>query len=205
MASSLSRIVPYIDQLALASSTPNALLLRNPDALNNSRDLRDDPRVRATLERLGLLHGGLSVELRAARIAAKDSSGCVVEARITLRNQDSDSLYVLDPQTMGDAATYYMRGLELRHGSSCPTAIRDAKSGRVPECRTEWLTLLAPGQVIERAVTRRFADLQQGDCNCRYAYSVSGLGCLSTLASPSGAPIWLGEIWSDWLALPRWP
>ena len=76
-----------------------------------SQDPRSDPLVRDALVQAGLFHRGLTLELTSVTVI-RNADTSTVQYRFTLRNDDRDPLYTIDPdRSGGDLFHYYTNGV----------------------------------------------------------------------------------------------
>jgi hypothetical protein len=176
-------------------------------ASGQENDERNDPRIRDALIRTGIFHAGLSVTLHTA-VLVRNGDPSLVEYEYTVRNNDRDALYVLDPDSeepevfshyvsgpffIGQSGTY----IWPEHGASALP-----EPGVLP--RTEAFTRIESGGSIRRSVRLSTYPRFPRD---RYR-------CCFTFSGPVWIPrdrrnladgrIWLGQIETDELVLDLW-
>ncbi len=80
----------------------------------DSKDLRNDPRIINALKNSNLLHNGLSCQIDNIIVNAFENYS-EVTCTITIKNNDNINYYILDPKRMGEENfSYFTGGLYLR-------------------------------------------------------------------------------------------
>ncbi|MBN1359079.1 MAG: carboxypeptidase regulatory-like domain-containing protein [Sedimentisphaerales bacterium] len=196
------RTTPLIYRPAIVVP-PDVLCIERRALLSDSGesyvDVREDPRVLHALTASGKLHAGLNMTLdRVEALAREDGSS--VRYTYTLRNRDTDNLYIFDPDKMG---------VELFHYYNPPLSLYPAAGGDLVRANTDLikppgtpegfdmtgLTLLRSGQSMTRTVTvPAYPSIPNGVYVCSFYLSSPGrLATRDKRVQPDGR-IWVGEI-----------
>jgi hypothetical protein len=156
-------------------------------------DERNDPRVRAVLEKLGLLREGIQVELRSVRLLENGSRGAKVEYTLEIINYDIEDLAVPDAEEMGASYFYYDHGLallpsdRLGEGPSGPEVKKPGAGFCVDGC----YVILKSGESIEQTIVKPTEPIPPGRYSCRA--TVRGGLTGRTKGEWHGARIWIGD------------
>jgi len=158
-------VVPYIDEFCLSNYPDDVIQLSQARIEDDDARFNDD--VREALIDLGLYHGGLEIELDTVEII-DNTDTATVEYTYTFTNEDSDDLWVIDPDRMGTALFHYFtNGVNFRsmdnnihYWSSQKTVITPEPYDR---WETDWFTKIPSGQSMTRTVRLRgYPRIQPG-------------------------------------------
>jgi hypothetical protein len=165
-------------------------------------DPRADTRVKKALQQHGRFHAGLECSLDDVRVERKNGS-CSVVYTFTVRNNDEDDLYVLDPKRI-DPTFFH----DFQNGVSGRNAATDT-SFRWPNPRngdpqpTPWGKLdaerfsrLKKGEQMTRSVSMDgMPRIRPGKYECLFAFGSGGYSDAKKeqLQLPGGR-LWLGRI-----------
>lgn len=198
LVSSLAPIGPHIDEYAFTAYPSDILpILRGWSVGEDTQDGRDDPRIEASLKRLGIFHGGLSIELESVEVLERGREGTTLAYSISLTNGDTDALYAMDPAKMGDAFYHHSYGIELRSVDD-PSRyyFKPSVESRKIQWSPDWLTRVAPGESIEHELTKRTAEpVAPGRYRCYMRFSGHQMS-RNERFRPDGR-IWIGVIRSN--------
>ncbi len=162
---------------------------------------QDDPRnsdtIRQALEKAGIYHGGLGIDLLSV---VNTSEGLAYTFSIT--NLDSDDLYVLDPDKTGpDLFHYFTNGVYLEQDKKYYYPVRDAShySFESGHYEMSWFTLIPSGRkIIRTTYIEKFPQLTAGTYRAVFTFpSVYNLDKSDWLVKQSRnhlTRIWLGSI-----------
>ncbi len=161
----------------------------SPDSEN---DIRNDIRVKNALIETGKYHGGLKCELQNIII-----SGDKVKYTYELKNEDSDNLYVLDPDKMGDGLFhYYTNGVYFKNDENIIYPGNDdvIHPDSYDSWEKEWFTLIEAGKTITRTVEKgNYENIPNGKYNCTFRFpAVNNINRDERYLADGR--IWLGEI-----------
>ncbi len=136
----------------------------------------------------GLLHNGIKVELR--KVQKKNSTTIAYTYEVT--NLDTETLYLLDPDKMGDSRFHYVTiGANFVQNNTCyfPQNIEHTSFETVHD---RWYFKLKPGQKMMRTVELSdFSTLPSGTVKCWFSFPGSVIK--SGEWKKPGGRIWLGD------------
>lgn len=141
----------------------------------SSEDVRSDPQVRAALIRANLFHGGLGLELNSVTVV-QIADISTVQYGLTLRNNDRDALYAIDPDRMGsELFHYYTNGVVFARENQ-PPIWAEHKTVTPPSphdsWQPSWFSRIKSGQSLERTVTLRgYPSIPRGQYSCYLTFS----------------------------------
>lgn len=172
LASSLMPCTPFIDPSSLNYFPDDIIHIAKswPDDV----DVRYQTEIEQSLKMLNKLHYGLAVSLSDIQIV-NNTDTAAVQYSFTLKNNDSDALYVLDPDKMGsDLFHYFTNGIDFQ-GDDC-YYYSEFKQIERPEpydsWQADWFTLLAPGQAMERTLLLKgYPHIPAGVYSCNFRFS----------------------------------
>jgi hypothetical protein len=189
---------PYMSELDVWYYPQDILHIARDRTL--SQDMRLDPRVRESLIRAGLFHGGLTLELNSVTVL-RNADTSTVEYRFTLRNDDRDPLYAFDPDRTGiDLFHYYTNGVVFSSEYQ-PPIWSEYKTVATPNPCDSWqpscFTRIQAEQSIQRTVTLRgYPRIPKGQYTCRLTYLGPKMIERSQRSLADGR-YWIGEIESN--------
>lgn len=149
--SSLHVISPYIDDISLQLFPTDILAIQ---CGNPTHDQRNDENVIIELSAQNKLHQGLSLVLKDVTILT-NSDSAVVQYTYSIKNIDTDHLYVLDPDKMGsNLFHYYCIGPSFQNSqASVASNYRKVEKPKLNNLwKAEWFTQIKSGAVIDRTV-----------------------------------------------------
>ncbi len=163
-------------------------------------DVRSDPRVRDELMRANLFHGGLRLELNSVTVL-QGADISTVQYRLTLRNNDRDALYVIDPDRMGSELFHYYTNGVMFARENQPSIWAEHKTVTAPSphdsWQPSWFSRIESGQSIQRTVTLRgYPSIPRGQYVCHLTYS-GPTRIERAQRSLNDGRYWIGEIESN--------
>jgi len=167
-------------------------------------DIRNDERIKDALIAGDVYHAGIKVELTAVEII-DNSDTATVRYSFVIKNNDSDNLFVPDPDLMGtDLFHYYTNGVELRD-SDHHYYYSQYKITSPPEPHdswdTEWFVKLETGASISRSVELKgYPQFPDGTYNCYFKYAGPSKIALGDRIIQDGR-YWIGETETNNIAL----
>jgi len=138
-------------------------------------DLREDERIKAALIAGGVFHAGIHVALTDVEII-DNSDTATVSYSFLIRNDDSDDLYVPDPELMGTALFhYYTNGVDFR-SSDGHYFFSEYKIIAPPEpydrWDAAWFVKIGSGDSINRTVILRgYPHFPSDTYTCSFRFS----------------------------------
>lgn len=170
----------------------------------SSEDVRADPRVRDALIRANLFHGGLSLELNSVTVL-QNAEVSTVQYHLTLRNDDRDALYVIDPDRMGSELFHYYTNGVLFARDNQPSIWSEHKTVTPPNphdsWQPSWFTRIESDQFIQRTVTLHgYPSIPNGEYVCHLTYS-GPKKIERSQRNLSDGRYWIGEIESNAIAV----
>ena len=165
----------------------------------SSLDVRSDSRVLSALKAQGVAHGGLSLDLEPITIVADGQESSVIYS-YTLTNQDSDPLYVFDPDKMGSALFHCFHNAPSLFHPQAPHRIERHSNVAVDrdlynQYRKDWFTLIMPGESLSRTVAATgYPLMSPGSYECGFAFRGPGTGFTEDKQAQFDAPVWMGQI-----------
>ena len=185
-------IIPLIQFSSFRDETPDLVPLGVFSFVQNyqlAEDPRFDPRLIKALKENGQYHAGVECSLNEA-VIIPTPEGSSVRYTYTLKNNDQDDLYVLDPNRMN---TDYFHSNQ--NGIQVIAQLRvDEKSGLRsnvfrPDDRVfarptprkgvdkEWFTRLPSGELLRRtAIIKGFPRIPSGEYRLRFYFASPGYG-----------------------------
>jgi beta-lactamase regulating signal transducer with metallopeptidase domain len=174
------------------------LRVQSREGYVSSLDVRNDFRVLETLKAQGVAHTGLSMDLGPVTVVS-DAYQASVTYTYTLTNQDTDALYVFDPDKMGSALFYgfnnppFLRGpdgLQRIENKNIETFGRDVYN----QYKKEWFTLMPAGASMTWSVTSKgYPVLPPGSYEVGIAFGSPGKGFTQEKQAQFDAPVWIGQ------------
>lgn len=138
-------------------------------------DIRNDERIREALIAGDVYHAGIKVELTAVEII-DNSDTATVRYSFVIKNNDSDNLYVPDPDLMGtDLFHYYTNGVELRD-SDHHYYYSQYKITSPPEphdsWQPDWFVKIESGASISRSIVLKgYPQFPNDAYSCYFKYA----------------------------------
>ncbi len=145
-------------------------------------------RLREALESSGILYEGLDVKM--LQLDRKNST--TLTYTIQLTNNDSEDIYILDPDKMGTGRFhYYTNGVSLRKENDSYSSFSDKVAPS--EIKSSWYYKLVPKKSITRTITLDgFSDLPSGEVHFYFSYP--GANNIDEGEwEKSGGRIWMGS------------
>jgi len=139
-----------------------------------AKDVRSNQDVKKTLNNLDILHEGLQITMDSILIDNAETT--TIRYKITINNNDSDNLYVLDPDKIETSLFYaFTNGPEF-YNSTNNTVYRSLNTGAiVPTYGTfkpEWFSKIKSGQSINRMITLKgYPHLPDGNYYCSFSFN----------------------------------
>ncbi|MCF7975179.1 MAG: M56 family metallopeptidase [Phycisphaerae bacterium] len=174
------------------------LRVQSREGYVSSLNVRSDFRVLETLKAQGVAHTGLSIDLGSVTVVS-DAYQSSVTTTYTLTNQDTDPLYVFDPDKMGPALFFgfnnppFLRGPDGLHrieNKNIETFGRDVYN----QYKKEWFTLIPAGASMTRSVTSQgYPVLPPGSYEYGIAFGSPGRGFTQEKQAQFDAPVWIGQ------------
>jgi hypothetical protein len=155
----------------------------------SSTSLKNKSDFRIALEKSGLLKEGIEVEL--TRLTKVNSSSLKYTFKVT--NLDTESIYILDPNKMGDSRFhYYTNGVNLRFDGNYywPNDFDVIASENI---RPSWYYKLYPGKSMERTVSQNgYISLPTGEVIANFNFPGVNLKEKGEWKKSDGR-IWMGN------------
>ncbi len=174
---------------------------RGDSSSTPTSDPREDPRLLKAFREAGRLHQGIELALSQVSVSARSEKSSTVRYTFILKNRDTDTLLVLDPDKTGSRKFHWFcNGVYLRpHGG----ALRgfgpnlDGYTQRpdpATDIKSQWVTPLAPGTSLKRTVELpTYPSIPGGSYEAVFTYHSPGMKSLSETRLPSGR-VWLGQV-----------
>ncbi len=159
----------------------------------NEHDPRNDPAIKEALISEELYHAGIECSLNMVDIKKK-----TVNYAFSVKNNDVDPLYLLDPQKAGDDIFhYYSYGLHLmdtvRNQYYYPV-YNDIAPEPPDEINISWFSRVKPGGEMQGSVTMEVAEeVKSGEYICLFYYSSPSFIDKQTRLRADGR-IWMGKV-----------
>jgi hypothetical protein len=157
-----------------------------------SGDLDENTAFKNELISSGLFRAGIDVQLN----EVKKVNPASLEYSFTVTNNDEETLYLLDPQKMGDSRFHYFtNGVSLVQNESYfwPNSLDATRSEKI---NTNWYVKLSPGKSITRKVRLDgFSKLPTGKVEVTFHFPGANLTKTRSWKKPDGR-VWLGAIYS---------
>ena len=116
-------------------------------------DQRNDIRIKNALISDDLYHEGISVELTDVNIL-ENSDTSTIQYTYSLRNNDSDDLYIFDSDIIGNEIfNYYSNGLVLKNDSTNSHIWAEYRNTDNSQWSQSWFSRINSGESIERTIT----------------------------------------------------
>jgi hypothetical protein len=138
-------------------------------------DKRDNEEVKNKLLELKLLHNGLSLNIDSLWIQNNDTA--LVRYKLTIINNDSDNLYVLDPDKMGtELFHYYTNGPVFYNTLTKQTYNSIFKEVKTPNPYNSydpsWFTKIESGKALTRTIILKgYQHLPAGQYFCEMTFA----------------------------------
>lgn len=194
--SSVAITTPYIDELNIQMLPTDILVISYGDLIN---DKRNDENVAYDLAVKNKLHKGLSLLIKDVNVIS-NSDSAIVQYTYTIKNNDSNNLYVLDPDNMGsNLFHYYMIGLSFHNSNEHISS--DYSEVEKPEpydlWKPEWFTKIRSDSLIDRTVVLKgYPHIPSGTYKCSFYFS-SPINIDMGDREISDGRYWLGTIHAD--------
>ncbi|MCK4303045.1 MAG: hypothetical protein KAY24_02270 [Candidatus Eisenbacteria sp.] len=171
-----------------------------------AKDVRDDERVRAVLDRADKLRAGLRVTLDDVTVVDRADT-TTVRYTFTVENLDADALYVLDPERIGtELFHYYTNGVVLWNPSertgSFWSSLKKTPQQPAPgtQWNHDWFTRLGSRESMTRTVILRgYPRLPAAKYTCYLIYPGAHVA-KEARRLPDGR-IWFGHVRSSELTV----
>jgi hypothetical protein len=164
-------------------------------------DKRENEELKAYLKSINLLHEGIKVTLDSLFVVS-NSDTATIRYAYTLKNIDSDNLYVLDPDKMGtELYHYFTNGIifynlkdkklyqSLYKKTTAPTPYNSYES--------RWFTRVESGKAISRSVVLKgYPHLPKGIYNLQVIFA-SPIGIDRQNRTLSNGRYWIGNTSSE--------
>jgi len=159
-------------------------------------DIRNDERIKNALIAGDVYHAGVNVELMDVEIL-DNSDTATVRYSFIIRNNDSDDLYIPDPDLMGTALFhYYTNGVELRDSDNHYYYSQyKSTSSPVPHDSWEsaWFLKLESGSSIRKnLVLKGYPQFPEDTYRCYFKYAGPSKIALNDRVIQDGR-YWIGE------------
>ncbi len=165
---------------------PDDIIYFNQFGLNGG-EMNKQTKFKQALIDADLYREGIDVEM--VKLERKNASTLNYTFRVT--NNDKESIYVLDPNKMGEGRFHYFtNGVSLNTGQAYYSA--ENQSIQVSEIESRWYYKLIPQQSMERTVTLSgFSNLPTG--NVHFRFSFPGAKVKKGEWQKIDGRIWLGD------------
>lgn len=194
--SSIGVNTPHIEEFSL-QMLPIDILAIYYD--NTTNDKRNDENVIIDLSAQNKLHKGLSLLIKDINILT-NSDSAVVQYTYEIKNNDSDNLYVLDPDKMGsNLFHYYCIGLSFRNSNeSISSSYREVEKPEPYDLwKPEWFTQIKSGALIDRTVVLKgYPHIPGGIYTCSF-YFFSPINIDKQNRKISDGRYWLGCVYAE--------
>lgn len=163
-------------------------------------DVRNNEDIKDVLIQSSIYHGGITVKLDSVSIL-QNSEISTISYRFQYENNDTDDLYVLDPELVSSEVFHcFSSGIIFRdkdlnsiipiYQNECPLILPDT-------CNSAWFVKLGSNEKLIRTVTLRgYPYLQSGNYSCDFY-----LTCIFQIELSQryfeGARYWLGYLQSN--------
>lgn len=149
-ASSIAYAGPSIMDFSFTYYPEDIIPIEYGDTKN---DPRDDNRIKNALISDDLYHGGISLDLIDV-IILENSDTSTIQYTYRLKNEDSDDLYIFDPDIVGNEIfNYYSNGLVLKNDSTNSHIWAEYRNTDNSEWSQSWFSRLNSGESIIRTIT----------------------------------------------------
>lgn len=169
--------VPYIDDGPQFSSFPSDVLYIDwIFAFDVLEDKRYDNRIKDALIDAELFHSGIEVSLISVDVV-ENSDTSTIKYKFALKNNDSETLYVIDPDKTGSALFHWWTNgvllLNTETGQSYDSAYKQYTSlSPIYHWEPEWFSKINNGESIEREIKLKgYGKIPSGNYLCQFMYS----------------------------------
>lgn len=161
-------------------------------------DPRDNELAKESLIQSGLFHGGINVSMDFvnSRIKIFNSDTVTVEYSIRIKNNDTDDLFVFDPDKTGsDIYHYYNNGPNFIDMNGTKSYNSKYKKTKKPDSwDSNWYTLLKSGESIERTIRLKgYPSIPPGIYWVQLEYSVPKQGLDKNKRINQNGRYWIGS------------
>lgn len=155
----------------------------------NSLYLENNGEFKIALEKSGLLKEGIAVEL--TNLLRENST--TLKYTFSVTNLDSENIYILDPNKMGDSRFhYYTNGVGLRMADIYYWA-NDFDVTASESIKASWYYKLAPGKSMVRTVKQNgYSSLPTGEVEASFRFPGANIKNPGEWRKPDGR-VWLGS------------
>lgn len=147
--------------------TPNDIIQFGQLGHKFTGEINKTDNFKQALDSSGILHNGIEVEL----VNLKKKNNTTVDYTFKVTNLDSETLYLLDPDKMGNSRFHYVtNGVNFVQNETYyfPENIQHTSFETVPE---SWYIKLRPGQNMVRTVELSgFSNLSEGTVKCWFSF-----------------------------------
>jgi len=197
-------IGPYMDELDIGAFPPDVIHISRPWS---DEDVRSHPAIKEALISTNLYHAGIEIELTSVHIV-DNSDTSTIEYSFTIKNNDQNDLYVIDPLKMGsDLFHYYTNGPNLRNYEKQIYLYSQYKKTTAPSpyysWEMEWFTRIESNQQIEKTVLLRGYPHLPIDDYIAYFYFANPELIYKEDRYLLDGRLWLGEVESSILEIDR--
>lgn len=194
--SSVAVSTPIITEPLLQFLPSDILAISYGNLVN---DTRNDANVALGLEMKNKLHMGLSLLIEDVNILS-NSDTSIVQYSYTIKNNDADNLYILDPDKMGsNLFHFYMIGLSFHNSNTHLSSdyCEVVQPQNYGQWESEWFTKIKSGSTINRTVVLGgYPHIPAGTYNCSFYFS-NPRNIEMEEREISDGRYWLGTIFSE--------
>jgi len=192
--------VPYIDD-GFGRFPSDVLFIDWIFAFDVLEDRRYDNQIKEALIDAGVFRGGIEVSLLSVNIV-ENADTSTINYTFELKNNDSDALYVIDPDITGsELFHYWTNGVILKNTETGEHFGSDLKQvthlDPILSWEPEWFTKINSGESIIREIDLKgYERFPAGNYLCQFKYSGPTKIEKDDRYLPDGR-YWLGEINSN--------
>lgn len=140
----------------------------------NQKDIRNNEDVKKALIGKNLLHEGLNITIDSLWIDNADTA--TVKYKITINNNDSDNLYVLDPDKMGtNLFHYFTNGPDFYNSTNSTqywSSYKKVTTLPLGYYDPNWFIKIESGKSIIRTILLKgYPHLPDGEYYCNFVYN----------------------------------
>lgn len=166
-------------------------------------DKRNNEDIKKLLSSQNLLHNGLNITIDSLWINNADTAS--IKYRITIKNLDSENLYVLDPDKMGTELFHYFTNGPIFYNTTTQQVYESIYKKIIKPEPTDfydynWFSKIESGRTITRDITLKgYPHLLEGNYHCNFVFNNPYNIKKNDRALPDGR-FWIGSTRSEMIS-----
>ena len=166
--------------------------------LQESFDFRNDPRIINALKKSDLIHYGLHCKIDDIRVSSNTNNSSVI-CKITVKNNDNFSYYIIDPAKMGEIQfNYYTSGIFFTNLSTKSNSFLQWSNSNTDYYNIDMndLSILEAGQEIKYTFSSSdYSKMEKGVYKAVFRFQ--GFNDTESIdLNQSNGRIWIGSLYS---------